>query len=452
MTDSTANNFQTLDSEMVQPAVPAVPPAGEMDRLLRVSCPSLHFMLSRLISPSSVFALVAFLITQGVGRACGLEWTLPVNHFDGVNEWGYVSYWEKVGDLDLGNGLVLPLTINFCSSRDGWNSPYVGQGWMLPLLDSNFVQVDERTFRMVEPDGRIRMFWRGNSNDTILGSAGGWRAEIKGNEIDAYASCGWKVSYLKGHIVGLLTPRNRQLDFSYSGNTVIAIREKGATKLSIERDVATGHVNALVFSGKRIEITLDQKPRIENIAGQNVVAGMAESLKSIAPSTGPTKSFEFAVNNKVQPTLKITSNGGHERLFTWDPATERIVGDDGWEYEIKHPNGTDNPAEISRFAPTTKQKEYWFFDGTHGCETTIGSDNVRNVRTWFLSGIAAGKPRKLAASTKGFGEKIVSRFAYDEQGRIIRAELPSGLNLQYADGLLLSGSEGGSRVLTCTRQ
>jgi hypothetical protein len=246
-------------------------------------------MLSRVISLGSALACLAFLATEGPGRACGLDWTLPANHFDGVNEWGYVSYWEKVGDLDLGDGLILPLTINFCTSRDGWSSPYLGQGWILPLLDSNFVQVDERTFRMVEPDGRIRMFWRGNSNDTILGSAGGWKAEINGDQINAYASCGWKVSYLKGHIVGLSTPKNQQLDFAYSGNTVVAIREKGATRLSIERDVASGRVNALVFSGKRIEIALDEKPRVQNIAGQNVVAGMAESLKSIAPSTGPSK-------------------------------------------------------------------------------------------------------------------------------------------------------------------
>jgi hypothetical protein len=63
--------------------------------------------------------------------ACGLDWTLPQAHFEGVDENGYVAYWEKIGQADLGDGLVIPVNIGFNSHRET-SSPTLGKGWILP--------------------------------------------------------------------------------------------------------------------------------------------------------------------------------------------------------------------------------------------------------------------------------------------------------------------------------
>src|SRR5579862_4047607 len=112
------------------------------------------------------------------------------NHFDGVNSQGYVAYWEKVGDLDLGDDLKLPMFIGFRSNKEnGEPSPYLGQGWILPLLESNFVQTGENTFLMMQPDGWNNYFLRDNPNDTVLRGSSGWRAEITNDTITAWAPC-----------------------------------------------------------------------------------------------------------------------------------------------------------------------------------------------------------------------------------------------------------------------
>ena len=62
--------------------------------------------------------LLMLTVPTGV-RACGINWTLPQSHFDGVDEQGRVNYTEKIGDLDLGEGLVIPLYILFECIRVG---------------------------------------------------------------------------------------------------------------------------------------------------------------------------------------------------------------------------------------------------------------------------------------------------------------------------------------------
>ena len=47
--------------------------------------------------------------------ACGLDWTLPANHFESVDPHGYASYWERIGDLDCGGGIGSGyLTVALC--------------------------------------------------------------------------------------------------------------------------------------------------------------------------------------------------------------------------------------------------------------------------------------------------------------------------------------------------
>ena len=70
----------------------------------------------------------------GEALSCGIDWRLPQSHFEGVDEQGHVLYSEKIGDLDAGENLHIPLHIMFKSE---WmaSSPNLGRGWMLPLLD-----------------------------------------------------------------------------------------------------------------------------------------------------------------------------------------------------------------------------------------------------------------------------------------------------------------------------
>jgi hypothetical protein len=363
--------------------------------------------------------LVISIALPCISMACGLDWSVPENHFNGVDEQGYVEYWEKVEDVDFGAGLELPLVIGFRSRGDnGSPSPCLGPGWIIPLLESTFVQTGENSFEMLQPNGLTNLFIR--KDETELNGSDGWIAEIRGDVISAWASCGWAIQFKKGRIMSLTTPTSRKLDFIYAGGMVVAIQEKGSAKLSVERD-DKGKVVALVYNGHRARIILDQKPRIENIGGQNLVAGLDQSLRTIelSGSSGFGSSFQFETNDKLQPTLKVLRKDGNDRLITWDPFSKTILSDNDWKYSVGFPEGKSSEAELTR-VNSKGQKEYWFEDGPAGRETTVDAAGVKTVQTWFISGELAGKTRKIEQSVNNGPIRVIQADSYNEQGDLIR--------------------------------
>jgi hypothetical protein len=360
----------------------------------------------------------AVLILLGQTHGCGLEWTLPTNHFDGVNEQGRVSIWEKVGEVDVGGDLKLPLHINFNSGRES-ASPYLGQGWILPLLESNFVQADENRFVMIQPDGWTNVFLRRNPGDTVLEGSAGWKGQIKANVIDVWAPCGWHITFSRGHITSLFTPKGGRLEFIYSGNVVTEIREGGSSRLAVELDPSTRQVSALSFNGKRLAITQDQKPHVQHINGQNVVGQVTRSLRSIIGSEGPSKGFEFAVNSQIRPTLRIINRDDSERLIAWDPVTRRVISDGDWAYAITPPKDHWANAAIDR-KNAQGQTESWYYDDAQGREILHSLDGSRKVRSWFTSGRLSGKTRKIEEQNPA-GSNTTYQATYNEDGKLIRA-------------------------------
>ncbi|MEI9896999.1 MAG: hypothetical protein WDN28_24855 [Chthoniobacter sp.] len=352
--------------------------------------------------------------------------------------------------------MKLPLIINFRSNRESV-SPYLGQGWMLPLLESNIIQTGENEFLMVEPDGLNRSFGRVKAKSSELNGQGGWKAEINGEVITAWADCGWRLVYSKGKIISIGTPKGRNLDFVYSGKKVTEIREKGATKLTVEFDPVNGNARSLSFNGRQVTIDRAEKPRVEAVAGQNVIAGMDSSLHALSSQGVELTEFQFSVNEKIQPQIKIIGANGRTRTMVWDPATKRVIADGAWIYNITPGEHSWDNAAIGRANPSGRS-EYWFVDGSRGQEIVQGSDGVRTVTTRFITGVFAGKVRKIEQLKDG-KTQIVATNNYDENGRLIK-EFKDGVTRtfdldqfgrrtrQWENGRLVSATEydGNGRV------
>ena len=272
-----------------------------------------------------VVAMAALLPLQSFG--CGVNWRVPKDHFDGVNEYGYVSYWDKIGDLDLGEDLVIPLVIGFQSDR-GWGSPYLGYGWILPLFDSNLVQTGENSFEMIEPDGYTMPFYRDAKKPTILGGGKGWKGEISGDTITVWATCGWKLTYTKGKITSIGTPKGKTLLISRDATGVATeATYDGKVVVRVERDFK-GSVTGLALGDKHIGIEQTEKPRIQSILGKNVVAGKDMSLGKISGESGIIKTCEYTVTDGLQPKLTVADTGKPPRQIAWDPTSRFIVSGD----------------------------------------------------------------------------------------------------------------------------
>ncbi|MBE2203558.1 MAG: hypothetical protein IAE94_04405 [Chthoniobacterales bacterium] len=311
---------------------------------------------------------------------------------------------EKLGDLHAGKGLSLPIYAVF-TSHSGNNSPYAGHGWTVPLLESRMLQVDENGFKLDQPDGWFRMFGRDKNNPNILNGQGGWKAEIRGDTITAWADCGSKLIFNKGRLVSMHL-KDRKFDFLYEGNRVSEIREGNLPVLRVEKEAITGEVTGFRLADNRqIRLERSQRPRVQVINNQNLVGGMDQSLSKITHADGTVRTIEYAVDDKLNPTMKLG-----DRLIVWNPASKTIIKDGGWTYDIKSGAGLFDNAAIGR-KNAKNQSEFWHRDGAKGEEIFQGIDGVKNVTSWFTSGQLAGRMRQSA-------ERY--RQAYDEHGNLMR--------------------------------
>ncbi len=81
-----------------------------------------------------------------------------------------------------------------------------------------------------------------------------------------------------------------------------------------------------------------------------------------------------------------------------EPASQRIISEDDWNYKIEPGKEPTDTAAITR-TNSNRQSEYWFYDTIRGQETTI-SDGITTVLQMFTSGYLANRSRSFH-STKG---------------------------------------------------
>ena len=374
-------------------------------------------------------AVLCVAVAQHSAFACGLNWNEPQSHFQGVSFQGYVFHVEDFGKIDLGKELQLPLRVIFRSESNA-SSPYVGQGWDIPLLESHIVQIDDRWFKMIEPTGLPRLFWRDEKDPTFIHGQGGWKGQIKGNTITTWADCGSKIVFNTGKITQLQI-KDRTFEYQYSGNRVSEIREGGRTLLKVDSDPIAGIVNGLSYGEQQIRIELGDKPQVEVIDGQKIVASMRKSLGKLTLSDGTTKEYEYAVNEKLQPTLNIA--GAQKRVIVWHPSSKTILRDADWTYEVTPGELPGSNAAIDRSNPT-QEKEFWHYDALKGQEITRNSSGVTRVKTWFTSGSLSGKPRKTYLTTPTGTTQILEQNYYDEEGRLLKQRVGNSTVVYATEG------------------
>jgi hypothetical protein len=117
------------------------------------------------------------------------------------------------------------------------------------------------------------------------------------------------------------------------------------------------------------------------------------------------------------PELKITDTEGKERMIVWG-LDGRMLQDGEWSYKITPSRDVGANAAIER-TNVQNQKEYWFKDDPNGKETTVALDGTKTERSWFTSGAAHGKTKKVIQIAGGV-KKVLEQSSYDEKGLIIR--------------------------------
>ena len=357
--------------------------------------------------------LIGFILAPSFATGCGLDWTLPTNHFDGVEEHGYVSYWEKIGEADLGDKLVIPININFNSHREAI-SPILGKGWMVALLESHVEPLDENSMKVVMPDGWNFYFYRNGNTETWGGNAG-WVGETNNTVFTIKAPCGWSIKFDGGKIQKIGSNTNRTLSYKYNGPVATEVDLDGKAFVQVENNTSTGLPGDILIGGQKIDIATAQRPRIMTKLNQNLVTGFDQSLSALQWPDGRKESFTFGTDKNLNPTLAITPVDGIDHTFTWDAATRQIRFDGNWSYNLQQVGGH---LRFNRVL-SQGQSESYENDGATGLtiEKSLNGNDIATYR--FVSGLLIGRIRKVEEQSKGSRKTLYSAI-YFPSGNLVR--------------------------------
>ncbi len=351
---------------------------------------------------------------------CGGSFDVPKDHFDGVDAFGYVSYWDKIADIDIGEDTPLPLVIGFKSNRET-SSPYLGHGWVMPLLDSYMIQTGDNTFEIMKPTGYTSGFGRDPKIPTTIGGVKGWKGEIGSNTIKVWAPCGWSLTYALGRLTEMGTPKGKRVIVKRDqAGQVEDVTMDGKVLVKVVKGLG-GKVEALEIEGKKYAIALGEKPRIQNVQGNNLIVGKDLSVARIlsgSTSTDLIREFTYALDRNLQPTMTVKRAGHRERDIVWSAANRLVSRDGNWIYNVKSGAGPSDNSAIERMNGNN-QTEFWHLDAQNGVETVRSMDGTQKIKRWFTSGKLNGKPRSVT-SVKGAKETVMRSWSYDENGALIR--------------------------------
>ena len=227
--------------------------------------PTSNFLNS--LNPIRTTRLVAFLMQGlflGSGFCCGLDWSEPKSHFEGVSFQGYVFLVEPLGEVELRDGRKLPLRAIF-RSENNLVSPYLGRGWELPIFESHIVQMDERWFRVVEPTGWYRLFWRDEKDPAVLHGQGNWKGVIQGNSISVMADCGDRLDFQDGRLIGMEL-KGQRLTVERTPDGSAALKQGASTLLAVQRSSLREEIELHVGQNRKLIVGYASRPVIEVIA------------------------------------------------------------------------------------------------------------------------------------------------------------------------------------------
>lgn len=367
------------------------------------------------LSFASLLAMVlSFSIAQS-SHACGIIWNMTPSHFADVDNQGNVHLIQKVGEMESLAGLRMPIFAIF-ESAGGNRSPFAGDGWKIPLLESRIIQFDENRFCVFQPDGFQRMFRRDKKDPNVLLSRDTWKAEIRGETITAYCRCQTqrnKLVFRKGRLISIEVKEGK-FDYVYKGDRVAEIREGVRTVLKVEKKPLTENIEEMtLLNGQKIWLERSQHQRVQVLGDQKKIEGILEGLSRIITTNGATQTFVYGVDDNLNPTLKL-----NDREIVWDAATGRVMRDGEWNYSISPGPRPGDYAAIAR-SNARNEKEFWHKDYAKGEEITEDIDGVKKITTWFNSGKLRGMTRKELEIKDGV-KRTLCEYSYDEKGRLIR--------------------------------
>jgi YD repeat-containing protein len=157
--------------------------------------------------------------------------------------------------------------------------------------------------------------------------------------------------------------------------------------------------------------------------GQVAIKELDQALSSFKYPDGKAEIFKFVLTPDLVPTLTFTDKSKQTTVYTWDPATDHLVSEEGpqgnWLYKVGAISQQYGVPPISRVSPDNKT-EMIAIDQKKGTYTRQMPDGTTLITHIFETpGPLYQKVRNIEKIT-GKTTTLIYSASYDEMGHLIR--------------------------------
>lgn len=329
---------------------------------------------------------------------------------------GKIVLWSELQPVQLSDGTLLPLRLRF-SSEPNAGAPVFGRFWWCPLLESTVLAQNENTYLLSTLGGRT-VFMGKKENGALTSGDTRYSGQIISASTDLIKADGWEYQYVNGRLQSAKREDGIELTWKYDGqNRFGSLVEVGKGPiLTLEYSPQEQVPSAITVNQTRYDLTSQEIPVVQNVAGVPLVGGYQSSLASI--QGGPvSEKFPIQLDPEGNYTMKYRSNIDEQRDFVWGAASGTLISDGKWTYQISEKE--DAPPLVAR-TNRGGEKESYYYNAKTGESEYLQPDGTLVTRLYFMNGGPNQfKIRKLVKSKNG-KEMETQLWSYDEQGRLIR--------------------------------
>jgi len=353
-------------------------------------------------------------------------------------------------DIDLGNGLRVPLrfvfdsaaTISPATATNGVpegddfrkmrflsSQSYGWVGWGCAPLEACIAQVREDQYKVLYPNGRVGYLQQstvdqqGNplpaGQSRLYSQHMRWEGTVDGDEITLTRWDGWRVVFENGRIESMRTDKGRTFLWERLGpdTKTSRIYEPSTSTTFLQATYgADGRVATIQVNGDTYTLAFDG-------------SGANSHLTRITHPDGDVDAFGLLTG--PSPVMNHTNHFGVALTLAWNPTNRCAITSDGkWSYAVQHvaqPGWAEergqiyNLPSIEMTRPATGEKIKLQSQEGNTTETFTAIDDTKIVRySYEAQGPVNGKLYKIV-QTQGTTNTVLYRADYDAaNGRVLR--------------------------------
>jgi len=369
----------------------------------------------------------------------GWEFGEPGNTVGAANSFGNLTISGHLGTVKFSKEEEFPLLYQFTSHREA-NSPHLGKGFFVPLLESSIVDHDwllERTTLGGATHFLYRSAHDPNHFDSLDLSESAERRG-SGSGLVVKTRDGFELDYRDNRLVGFKTPGGVRVTLRYNGEVCASVDSPGmgSAVAFTERGKEAREIRTHVGTYK---LRMQPYPAIGDAPGDP-----SPTLAEIGWPDGRATTFAFSVEKQSARARLDIAYAGESASYVWDPTSDEIREAGGVKYSvsplIREYDASSEHIEsgvyrIQRDYPD-RTRHVFVCDEDKGIIEETQRDKSETLSYVFTArGPTYGRVRKKERLGNNGEKTIFYQAFYDVNGRLIR-EVKEGHVMfhLYADG------------------